>query len=328
MQKVLVTGASGFIAKHVVRELLEKGYGVRGTVRSAERREEIEALFPDANIEFVDLDLMLDDRWEEALAGVDVLMHTASPFPNGNPKDPDKLIRPAVDGTIRAMKAAKAAGVKRVILTSSVAAIYKDSAKPPAQQSTEENWTDVSADYVTVYEASKTLAEKAAWKFADENDMQLTSINPGAVFGPAMDPNFGTSLQLVGEVMKGEFPLLPDINLSVVDVRDVAYMHVNAIDNDATIGERFAANSGAMSMVEVARTLADAYPDRKISSRKSPRWFLKVIARFDERVAQVAGNLGRNGDVEATKAERVMGFTYIPNTEALLASAEYIANNE
>lgn len=325
-KKVLVTGASGFIAKHIVRELLDKGYDVRGTIRSDKRKAEIEALFPDATIEFAKLDLMADEGWDDALAGVDVLMHTASPFPNGDPDDPEELIRPAVDGTLRALNAAKAAGVNRVILTSSCAAIYKDSAKPPTQKSTEANWTDTTESYVTAYEASKTLAEKAAWDFAKENDMQLTTVNPGAVFGPAMDPNFGTSLELVEQVMNGDFPMLPDINLPVVDVRDVAFMHVNAVDNDATIGERFAANAGALTMLEIAGPLAAAYPDRKISTRKAPNWLLKIIGRFDKSVGQVVGNLGRNSDVEATKAEKVMGFTYIPSADALLASAEYVAN--
>ena len=141
MSKVLVTGASGFIAKHIVRELLEQGHAVRGTVRSQRRQAEVEALFPDASIEFAMLDLTADAGWDEALTGVDVLMHTASPFPQDEPDDPQELIRPAVDGTMRAMRAAHKAGVSRVILTSSCAAIYKDSAKPPLQQS-DPRWTD------------------------------------------------------------------------------------------------------------------------------------------------------------------------------------------
>lgn len=327
MKKVLVTGASGFIAKHIVRELLDKGYEVRGSIRSEKRQAEIEELFPDANIEFVELDLLEDDGWDEALEGVDVLMHTASPFPNGSPDDPQVLIRPAVDGTLRALRAAKAAGVNRVILTSSCAAIYKDSAKAPEQQSTEENWTDPDASFVTAYEASKTLAERAAWDFADENSLDLTTINPGAVLGPAMDPNYGTSLELIEQLLDGQIPLLPNINLPVVDVRDVAHMHVNAIDNDETIGERFAANAGALSMIELANPLAAAYPDKKVPSRVAPNFLLKLVARFEKSLAQVVDNVGRNGDVEASKAERVMGFTYIPSVDSALASAEYIVEN-
>lgn len=324
MTKVLVTGASGFIAKHIVRELLEKGYDVRGTIRSDKRQAEIEALFPDADIEFTKLDLMADDGWDEALTGVDVLMHTASPFPGAEPKDPQEVIRPAVDGTMRAMRAAHAAGVNRVILTSSCAAIYKDSSKPPMQQSTEANWTDPDASYTSAYEASKTLAEKAAWDYAKENGIQLTTINPGGVFGPAMDVNYGTSLELVEQFLNGDFPMVPNMNLPAVDVRDVAHMHVHAIGNDDTIGERFAANAGAITMLDAAKTLATAYPDRKIPTRQAPDFLLKIIGRFDKTVGQAVGNLGRNSDVDATKAERIMGFTYIPTRDALLASADYV----
>jgi dihydroflavonol-4-reductase len=327
MSKVLVTGASGFIAKHIVRELLEQGHAVRGTVRSQRRQTEVEALFPDASIEFVTLDLTADAGWDDALTGVDVLMHTASPFPQDEPDDPQELIRPAVDGTLRAMRAAHKAGVSRVILTSSCAAIYKDSAKPPMQRSTEANWTDPDADFVSAYEASKTLAERAAWEFAEANDMQLTTINPGGVFGPAMDSNYGTSLELVERFLDAADPMYPDINLPAVDVRDVAYMHVHAIGNDETVGERFAANAGAIDMIDSAKLLAQHYPDNGIKTRKAPNWLLRIVGRFDKTVRQVVGNLGRNSDVDGSKAERVMGFTYIPSNDALLASAAYVTEH-
>lgn len=322
MTKVLVTGASGFIAKHIVRELLEQGHEVRASIRSDRRRDELVALFPDAELEFATLDLTKDDGWDDALAGVDVLMHTASPFPAEEPKDPQELIRPAVDGTRRALHAAQAAGVVRVILTSSCAAIYKDSAKPPMDRSTEANWTDPDADDVSAYEASKTLAERAAWKFVDEHpEMQLTTICPGGVFGPPMDDEYGTSLEYVERFLEAKDPMYPNINLPAVDVRDVARMHVAALDNDDTIGERFAANAGAITMVEAASILAEAYPDRKIKTRQAPDWLIKVMGRFVPMMRTVVGNLGRNSDVDASKAERVMGFTYIPTADALRASA-------
>ncbi len=327
MAKVLITGASGFIAKHIVRELLDAGHSVCASIRSGKRKAELEALFPDAALEFAMLDLTKDEGWDGALGGVDVLMHTASPFPNGVPNDPLEIIRPAVDGTLRALKAATAAGVSRVILTSSCAAIYKDSSKPPMQRSTVANWTDADASYVTAYEASKTLAERAAWDYAAEHGLRLTTINPGAVFGPAMDPHYGTSLELVGQILNGDFPMLPNINMPVVDVRDVARMHVGALENDETVGERFAANAGALTMVELASALKQQFPDRKISTRQAPDLVLKLVGKFDKTVGQVVGNLGRNSDVEASNAERVMGFTYIPSTDALLAAAEYVVAN-
>lgn len=328
MTKVLVTGASGFISKHIVRELLERGYQVRGSVRSERRADEVRALFPDADIEFVHLDLTSDDGWVDAMAGVDVLMHTASPFPAGEPKDPQDLIRPAVDGTMRALRAAQEAGVTRVILTSSCAAIYKDAAKPPQDRSTEANWTDPDGPATSAYEASKTLAERAAWDFVGEHpEMQLTTINPGAVFGPAMDTNYGTSLELTEQLMAGKFPMYPDINLPSVDVRDVARMHVAAIETPESIGNRYAANAGALRMVEMAETLAAAHPDRKIPTRTAPDLLVKVLGFVVPQLKQAARNLGRNSDVDGSAAERTFGFTYIPSRDALLASGAFLAAN-
>ena len=207
MTKVFVTGASGFIAKHILRELLENEYQVRASVRSDGRKDELQALFPDAALEFATLDLTRDDGWQDALKGCDVLIHTASPFPLTEPKDPQDLIRPAVDGTLRAMHAAKDAGIKRVVLTSSCAAIYKQADKPKMSPSDETNWTSPDEPSVGAYEASKTLAERAAWDFAAENpDIALTTINPGAVFGPPMDARYGSSLELVEQLMTGKVP--------------------------------------------------------------------------------------------------------------------------
>ncbi|MEL0194829.1 MAG: NAD-dependent epimerase/dehydratase family protein, partial [Acidimicrobiaceae bacterium] len=192
MTTVLVTGASGFIAKHIVRELLDNGYVVRASTRSNHRRDELDALFPDAGLEHVTLDLNHDEGWADALADVDVLMHTASPFPGEQPDDPEDLIRPAVDGTLRALEAARAAGVNRVILTSSVAAVLHDPAASPTATINESNWTDPEGERVSAYEASKTLAERAAWDFAaTHTNMKITVINPAAVMGPALDGNYG-----------------------------------------------------------------------------------------------------------------------------------------
>lgn len=326
--KVLVTGASGFIGKHIVRELLENGYPVRGSVRSDKREAEVRALFDSADLEFVHLDLNSDDGWAEALDGVDMLIHSASPIPAEEPKDPQVLIRPAVDGTRRALKAAEAAGVHRIVLTSSCAAIYKDSAKPPAQVSTAANWTDPDADYVTGYEASKTLAEKAAWDFvADHPEMQLTTINPGVVFGPALDPNYGTSLEIVEQFLDGKFPMCPDMNVPAVDVRDVARCHVEALSTPESIGNRYPLNAGAVTFLGMAKTLSEAFPDKKIPIRSAPNWLVKVMAVFIPLMKTVAMNLGRNSDVEAGEAEQAFGFTYVPRDEALLEAARYIETN-
>ena len=324
-KKVFVTGASGFIAKHIVRELLEKGYAVRASIRSEKRKAELEALFPDAGLEYAFLDLTKDDGWADAMAGCDVLMHTASPFPMGEPKDPEDLIRPAVDGTLRAMNAAKAAGINRVILTSSNAAIYKDASKPKDAPSDETNWTTPDADFVGAYEASKTLAERAAWDFVAENEgISLTTINPGAVFGPAMDANYGTSLELVERLMSGQDPMAPPIHLPGVDVRDVAMMHVAAIDLEAAKGERFAATESTVEFLEMAKMLKEWYPSLKTVSREAPGWMLKIMALFMADIRAVVSNLGRNLHVSGDKAQKTFGFTFIPVRDALVASAESI----
>lgn len=325
MATVLVTGASGFIAKHIVRELLEKGHAVKASVRSERGRQQVADLFPDTGLEFVSLDLLTDAGWDAAMTGVDVLMHTASPFPTAAPKNPDELIRPAVDGTLRALRAAQQAGVCRVVLTSSCAAIYKDSAKPPMTQPTREHWTDPDGPSTTAYEASKTLAERAAWEFvAQHPEMQLTTINPGMVFGTPMDEHYGASLELVERVLGGTDPAYPAMPMPVVDVRDVARMHAGVLDHD-TVGQRFPGNAGAITFVEVAQILRTAYPDRKISGRRLPDGLVRLLAKVMPDLRTVAGNLGRNLDVDGSDAPRELGFEYVPARDAVLASATFIA---
>ncbi|MEM1235990.1 MAG: NAD-dependent epimerase/dehydratase family protein [Pseudomonadota bacterium] len=324
-KKVFVTGGSGFIAKHILRELLEKGFEIRASVRSEKRKAEIEALFPDAGIEFAFLDLNSDEGWDAALAGCDVLMHTASPFPLAEPKDREELIRPAVDGTLRALRAAKEAGIDRVILTSSNAAIYKDAAKPKDAPSDETNWTTADADFVGAYEASKTLAERAAWDFVAQNPaMSLTTINPGAVFGPAMDANYGSSLEVIERVMSGQDPMAPPLHLPSVDVRDVAMMHVAAIDLDAAKGERFAATESTVEFLEIADILREWDPSLKMVKREAPVWLLRLMALFMADIRSVIFNVGRNLNVSGQKAQETFGFTFIPTRDAIIASAESI----
>jgi len=325
MTKVLVTGASGFIAKHICRELLVQNYEVRASIRSDKRKAEIEALFPNADIEFVRLDLMKDEGWTEALQGVDVLMHTASPFPFSEPKHPDDLIRPAVDGTLRAMNAAKAAGVKRVILTSSNAAIYKDAAKPLAALSDESNWTTTDHPSVSSYEASKTLAEKAAWDFvADNPEIALTTINPGVVLGPAMDGNYGTSLDIIEQMMTGKMPMVPPVAMPAVDVRDVARMHVDAIKNETTKGERFSATSDTVQFIELGNMIKAADADTKTPKSVAPIWMLKFMGLFMKDIKVMLPNIGRNLGVSAAKAEKTFGINFIPVADAMAASVKSI----
>lgn len=325
MTKVFVTGASGFIAKHILRELFEKGYEVRASIRSEKRKGELEALYPGKTLEFAYLDLDKDDGWDTAMEGCDVLMHTASPFVLDSPKDPQDLIRPAVQGTLRAMKAANAAGIKRVILTSSCAAIYKDASKPKTAPSDETNWTTADHPSVSPYEASKTLAEKAAWDFvADHPDMALTTINPGGVFGTPMDDRYGASLELVERMMSGAIPVAPPMSLPMVDVRDVAFMHVTAIDNEAAQGERFAAAANTLTFLEACKVLRDWDPSVKAPKSEAPGWLLRILGLFMKDARDLVPSLGMNLTVSGAKAEKVLGFTYIPVKESLVASGKVI----
>lgn len=326
-QKVLVTGGSGFIGKHLIRELLEHGFAVRSSYRSELRREELVALFGD-DIEFAKIDLLQDEGWDAALAGIQVLIHTASPFPLGSPKDPQELIVPAVQGTLRALQAAERAGVKQVILTSSCAAIYKSPTKQRQVRSTSQDWTDPDGTATTAYEASKTLAERAAWDFVEQHPgMSLTVVNPGWVAGPPLDEHYGTSLQQFESYLAGEVPLNPKINLPIVDVRDVARIHVGAIAVPAAAGQRFPATVPAIDMVQIAEVLQAAYPERKISTRLAPNWLVRALSLFSPLMKTVASNIGRNLDVDGSAAETTFGFSYISAEDAILASAQYLTGH-
>ncbi len=253
------------------------------------------------------------------------MIHTASPIPLGDPKDPQELIRPAVDGTLRAMKSAKAAGIRRVVLTSSNAAIYKDAAKPKDAPSDESHWTTADAPFVTAYEASKTLAERAAWDFVKANpDIRLTAINPGLVLGPPMDDRFGASLEVVERLLSGRDPFVLPFEMQVVDVRDVAMLHVAAMDLKAAEGERFSATAGMMSFQDMAEELRAWDPALKLATRVAPVWLLRVMAMVMPELQSVLKSLGRNLSVPGRKAEAAFGFTFISPKTALIASAEAV----
>ncbi|MEM9654262.1 MAG: aldehyde reductase [Actinomycetota bacterium] len=329
-QTVVVTGASGFIGKHIVKALLDGGYTVRGSVRSDAKAEETrEAVGPDGldRLSFVHLDLNSDDGWEEALVGADALMHTASPFPLDSPSDPEEIIRPAVDGTLRAMRAAAKAGVERVVLTSSCVAIYSDQLAPGQNAFDETNWSP--GDTGSAYDRSKTLAEQAAWDFVRDEapQIKLSTVNPGVVLGVPLDKNFGTSLSLVERLLDGQDPMLPEIHMPMVDVSDVAAMHVVSLENQDAVGERFAAAAGAMWFQEMAQTLNDNIDGSKAKTRVAPRWMLTIMARFMSDLRTVVPRLGKIGLVSGAKAERVLGIQFTAPKDSLLASARYLQGN-
>ncbi|TNC70315.1 NAD-dependent epimerase/dehydratase family protein [Rubellimicrobium roseum] len=322
---VVLTGASGFIAKHIARRLLEDGHAVRATLRSPSREAEVRAavlpgLPPEAEgrLTFATADLTADAGWAQAMEGAQALLHTASPFPLNQPRDPEVLIRPAVEGTRRALTAAADAGVRRVVLTSSVAAIVNPGSREMRDEST---WLDLEAPGVTPYYASKALAERAAWDLARDRGLRLTAINPSVVLGPLLDRQSGTSVALVQRLLRARDPLVPRLNFAAVDVRDVAAMHVRALALPATEGERVIASAGLLPMPEMARILKRAYPDRRIPTREAPDWLIRALALALPDMRTAASFLGGRDLVSNAKARRLFGMDFIPPEEALLASA-------
>ncbi len=339
MKTVLLTGASGYIGKHIALQLLNQGYSVRASVRNLSKSDEVRnAVLPhlidetklDSRLTFVELDLEKDAGWDAALKGVDLLMHTASPFPIASPKDENELIRPAVDGTLRALKAAHNAGVHRVILTSSMAAVYGCDLPAGKSEYDETLWTDVSHPIGRVpYTKSKTLAEKAAWDYVKNSapKIELTTINPVLVLGAPLDKNFGSSISAVERILKGKDPMLPDIRFAIVDVKDVALMHVAAITNDATKGERLLASSETYSFVQIAKVLKSIYPKSKVKTAQAPSLLIKFLSLFDGEIKAVLPLLGKPMAISGAKAKRVLGISFIPVQVTLRDSADYLVKN-
>jgi dihydroflavonol-4-reductase len=335
MTLVLLTGASGYIAKHIAVELLNSGFEVRASVRSLSRTSEVvEAVTPHlldktglvSRLTFVELDLLDDQGWAAALTGVDALLHTASPFPLVQPKSEGDLIRPAVDGTRRALTAASNAGVTRVVLTSSIAAIY--GGQTAGLELNEELWTDVNRPRVDAYTKSKTLAEKAAWEMAQTHGLQLTTINPGVVVGTPLDNNFGSSISIIERLLNRKDPVLPKLTFAYVDVKDVARMHVAALENSATIGQRYLATSNSLSFLEVANAMKSAFPGRKFVTRVAPNFLIKFVGIFDKTVRTTFPFLGKPMITANAKAEKAFNFKFRPAREAIIESAKFLIDNK
>jgi dihydroflavonol-4-reductase len=336
---VLVTGASGFIAKHVVRSLLDSGYEVRGTVRAPSRGEQVseavrqgvvEPSAVDERLTFTVADLELDEGWGDAMEGIDAVVHTASPFPIAQPKDESVLIRPAVEGTLRVLRAAHDADIDRVVLTSSTVAIVGTDLRAGREMFDEEDWTDVDRRGVTGYARSKTLAERAAWSFVRDEapTIALTTINPAFVSGPPLDDEIGSSMSLMVRILSGKDPMLPRYGIPVVDVRDVAEMHVRALQRPDTAGKRYIAAAGSMWLAEMGGALKAAHPDRKIATRSAPNLAMRALGLFDREVRSIVPNLGSIERVSNQRAIADMDMTFIPPEQALCDAAAYLLAND
>ncbi len=333
---MLLTGANGYIGRHILLELLNQGYQVRASVRSLGKSNEIvDALRDhvkdvktlDSNLSFVELSLDSDAGWNDAMAGVAVLIHSASPFPLVIPANEDELIRPAVDGTLRALRAAKNTGVKRVILTSSNAAIFGRDLPKGAKAFDETMWTDVDHPIGrAAYRKSKTLAERAAWDFVKNEapEMALTTINPSLVIGAPLDINFGSSMAIIDQLIKGTRRMLPDLRVGIVDVKDVARMHVDAIKIDATKGERIIASTGTRSLVEIAKIIKANNPNLKMITKRAPTWLLKLRAFFKKEQRPGLLLVGRPNLISNAKARSLFSFEFTEPEISIIESAKFL----
>ncbi len=325
-EQVLVTGASGFIAKHCIVRLLNDGYRVRGSLRSLNRADEVKsAIAPQADVgrlEFVTLDLMSDEGWDAAANGCTYVLHVASPFPAYRPKHEDELIIPARDGVLRALNAAAKAGVKRTVLTSSIAAVsYGQPDHAPGVPFDESNWTNVEKAK-SAYIKSKTIAERAAWDFIDSDaagDMDLAVINPGAVLGPLLDKTYSTSGELIYKLIAGQVPASPHVGFSVIDVRDVADAHVEAMIRPEAGGKRFCCISDFAWMQDIALVLrAHGY---KAPKGRLPNFALRLMALFDPAVRLLVSELDKRTDIDNTRLKTVLGIEPRTMEEMSLAMA-------
>ncbi|MEJ0035089.1 MAG: aldehyde reductase [Gammaproteobacteria bacterium] len=332
---VLVTGGSGFVASHCILQLLSAGYRVRTTVRDLARETDVRALLkqggaePGDKLRLFAADLEADAGWAEAVAGCDYVLHVASPFPAKAPKNEDELIIPAREGTLRVLRASRDAGVKRVVQTSSFAAVGYGHESQTAPFN-ETNWTDSNDKQLAPYTKSKTLAERAAWDFMarEGGALELSVVNPVAVFGPVLGPDLSGSIFLIKRLLDGAVPGVPHLYFGVVDVRDVADLHLRAMTHPAAKGERFLAVSGDfMAIQEIAKLLkarAGALAE-KVPTRQLPDWTVRIAAISDAGVRQILPELGKVKNATSEKARRVLGWSPRPAEEALLATAESLS---
>ena len=332
MSTVLVTGGSGFIGSHCILQLLAAGHTVRTTVRSLGREADVRAMLkaggaePDGRLSFFEADLLKDAGWAQAAAGCDYALHVASPFPASVPKDENELIVPAVEGTVRVLRAARDAGVRRVVMTSSFAAIGYGQ-RSQTEPFTEMNWTNLKSKNVLPYVKSKTVAEHEAWNFMgrERGGLELTVVNPVGVFGPVLGQDYSTSILIVQRMMDGAVPGCPKLWFGAVDVRDVADLHIRAMTHPAAKGDRFLAVAGDfMSMVEVAKVLKRRMGvwAKRVPTWQLPNWVVRLAALRDPAVKQIVPELGKRKNATSEHAKKVLGWEPRSNEEAIVATAE------
>jgi dihydroflavonol-4-reductase len=324
---VLVTGASGYIGGYCIQQLLEEGWTVRGTVRNLAREQLVRQALggPATDAERFLLyaaELMSDAGWAQAMAGADYVLHVASPIPPEQPKNDDELIIPAREGTLRALRFAKEAGVKRVVVTSSTASVTYGHDEPRPRLFDETHWTNPDHPDTNAYIRSKAIAERAAWDWLakDGGGLQMATVNPGAVIGPVMGADFSASIEIVKKLLEGSLPGLPRFGFPLVDVRDIADLHVRAMTHPAAAGERFLGAGEFWWMSQIAEVLRNGLGPqaRKVPKAELPNWVLRLAANFDPVVKSVAFELGKERGVSCEKAKRLLGWDPRPYAESIL----------
>lgn len=332
MSKVLVTGGSGFIGGRAVAQLLTEGHSVHTTVRNLARQDSIHSqlsvagIDPGERLAVFAADLGADVGWKEAVDGCEYVLHIASPFPSTAPKHEEDLIIPAREGALRVLRASRDAGVSRVVMTSSFAAIgygHEHRDRP----FDETDWTDLDGRAVSPYVKSKTLAERAAWDFIAEDGggLEFSVVNPGAVFGPLLGHDQSTSIRLIQRLMAGAMPGCPRISFAAVDVRDVVDLHVRAMTNPVAAGERFLAVSGnSMWVIEMAKILKNRLGDaaNRVPTREIPNWLVRVVSIFDAEARTITPELGTMKNVTNAKAREMLGWNPRSPEDSIVATAE------
>ena len=331
--KVLLTGVSGWIAKHTAIELLNSDYEVLGTVRNdsliEQTKETINKHAPIDNLSFVELDLLKDDGWNEAAQGCKYIMHLASPFPFKVSNNRNSLLAPAVDGTLRVLNAGLNANIEQFIVTSSIAAMFRKPIRSNPYSFDENDWTDENwKEGVGDYFLSKTKAEKAAWELMESKRLKnkLTVINPGGVFGDALDKKGGTSIEYVRQFMKGKFPAAPKWGILISDVKDVAKAHVACIGNTKVGGRRLIVGKEVKKLIELSQIMAEAMPEyaKKLPKKELPNFMVKLISFFDSSAKTMIPDLGITMQTDTSYAEDLLRLKFNPAKGCISETAKSV----
>lgn len=328
MKKVLLTGISGYIGLHCAVELLKQGYTVKGSLRSLKKADQIRGIIskyidPKDQLEFVALNLLEDKGWDAAVADCDYVMHVASPFVSKIPKDENELIKPAVEGTQRALRAAEKAGIKRVVLTSSMVAMLGDVMGD--SHINQNSWTNVNAKHATAYLKSKTLAEQSAWNFVKDKSMELVTIHPGPVYGPTLSSNLaGESMTLFRRIITGDLGQMINASINMSDVRDVAKIHVQALENKSAANQRFIVATAKAHTFKDITALLKANGYEKVSTKVAPNFMVKLLANFNSEMKGMLPYLGKTyqGDIEKTQS--VFNWQPVPFKQMVLDTAKSV----